>query len=145
MVAGHVEASKSHVPGQTPPVGPRSSAEWAHRECVSCQALRPAAPALQERFGGLPEVELGGGDAGALGTWADMFRLTQGYEAWQALGAWITEAPARLWHGGLRALPDGVQGLERAGLPLCCCACIPTYAAVLPPSVFKLHDKEQVL
>ena len=27
-----------------------------------------------------------------MGTWADTFRLTQGYEAWQALGAWITEA-----------------------------------------------------
>lgn len=74
------------------PVGSRSSAEWAHRQCVSCQALRPAAPALQERFGGLPEIELGGGDVGAMGTWADTFRLTQGYEAWQALGAWITEA-----------------------------------------------------
>lgn len=43
--------------------------------------------------------------------------------------------PARLWHGGLRALPDGVQGLKRAGVPwFCCvrtfdmCCSLPTYA-----------------
>ncbi|KAK9826142.1 hypothetical protein WJX81_008525 [Elliptochloris bilobata] len=55
------------------------------------QALRPAAPALQDRFGGLPEVELGGGEAKAMGAWADTFRVSQGFEVWRALGAWVTE------------------------------------------------------
>ena len=71
-----------------------NASRWAaaaHHRCVRVQALRPAAQALQQRFGGLPEVELGGGGARAMATWADTFRLTQGIEVWQALGAWITE------------------------------------------------------
>lgn len=56
------------------------------------QALKPTAPALRERFGGrLPEVDLGMAEVGALAAWAGAFRISQGFEVWRALGAWVAE------------------------------------------------------
>ncbi len=57
----------------------------------AAQALAPAAPALKQRFGGLPEVDLGdaGGAAGPLAAWREVFRVGQMSEVWRELGAWV--------------------------------------------------------
>jgi len=58
---------------------------------LAVQALAPAAPALKQRFGGLPEVDLGdaAGAAGALAGWREVFRVGQMHEVWRELGAWV--------------------------------------------------------
>jgi len=51
----------------------------------AAQALAPAAPALKQRFGGLPEVDLGdaAGAAGPLAGWREVFRVGQ-------MSAWVS-------------------------------------------------------
>jgi len=58
----------------------------------AAQALAPAAPALKQRFGGLPEVDLGdaAGAAGPLAGWREVFRVGQMSEVWRELGAWVS-------------------------------------------------------
>ena len=78
-----------------------------------------------------------------MGTWADTFRLTQGYEAWQALGTWITEARPAFGMG----VSGRFQMASKVSSTQACpgaAACAPsTWAAVFLP-LLRVPE-EQVL
>lgn len=59
-------------------------------------ALQPAVDELRSHFSTVEEITIG---QGGLDSWMECFRVVQGAEIWNSLGAWITEAKPALGPG----------------------------------------------